>query len=236
MPPYSHSYSLSPDCPEPALKRFAHLSGGTLSDTARAALFRLCDSVRHYRAGSQPTAEGQAHPVPRVLMTGWACRQRLLSDGRRQIFTLYLPGDLILPKPAPIRPSILALTAVTLADIPVEEQAHFDLRYDALAAEEEQMMLDQIMRLGRQTAYERMAHLMLELRRRLAEVDMVDGDSFPLPLTQEMMADLLGLSIVHVNRTLQQMRRERLIELKGGRVYLQDAEQLAFISDVSLKR
>jgi CRP-like cAMP-binding protein len=83
------------------------------------------------------------------------------------------------------------------------------------------------MRLGRQTALERTAHLFLELRQRLAAVGLADGARFPLPLTQEVLADTLGLSIVHMNRTLQQLRREGLVEVKSGWARLLDPAALA---------
>ena len=75
---------------------------------------------------------------------------------------------------------------------------------------------DQIVRLGRQTAYERLVHLVLEFHSRLQAIDMVDGNTFSLPLTQEILADALGLSVVHINRTLQQVRRDRLLDMRGG--------------------
>jgi hypothetical protein len=85
--------------------------------------------------------------------------------------------------------------------------------------------------LGRQTAYERVAHFLLEVQRRLEIAGLGDGQRFPLPLTQEIMGDALGLSIVHVNRTLQQLRRERLIELRSGVTILLQRDLLASIAN-----
>ncbi len=99
---------------------------------------------------------------------------------------------------------------------------------------DEASLLDHIVRLGRQTAYERMAHLLLELRWRLAEVGLGDERKFPLPLTQEVLADALGLSIVHVNRTLQQLRREGLLEMRAGFVELLKPDVLIATSDFRL--
>jgi hypothetical protein len=96
---------------------------------------------------------------------------------------------------------------------------------------DEGLLLDHVVRLGRQTAYERMAHLILELHWRSMLIGQADDQSFNLPLTQEILADFLGLSIVHVNRTLQQLRREHLIEIAGSRVILLDASQLVAIAD-----
>ncbi len=84
------------------------------------------------------------------------------------------------------------------------------------AALDEANLLNQLLRIGRQSAYERVAHLILELRERLAMIGFAGTDTIPVPLTQEMLADALGLSIVHLNRTLQQLRREGLIQFKSG--------------------
>ena len=89
------------------------------------------------------------------------------------------------------------------------------------------------MRLGRQTAYERMAHLLLELHGRLAEIGEARGESFHLPIKQEVLADALGLSLVHVNRTLQQMRRDGLIDMRGAQLTLLNRAVLEAASDQS---
>jgi CRP-like cAMP-binding protein len=96
---------------------------------------------------------------------------------------------------------------------------------------ENMRLLDHVVRLGRQTAYERVAHFLLEMQDRLAAVGMGDRQRFPLPLTQELLADALGLSIVHVNRTLQQLRRDNLIEWRAGVVVLLQRELLVQIAD-----
>ena len=87
---------------------------------------------------------------------------------------------------------------------------------------EQARLLDQLVRLGRSTASERVAHLLLEIADRLTLTGVGDERNFPFPPTQQVLADLLGLSMVHINRTLQQLRREKLIELKAGRFILLD--------------
>jgi CRP-like cAMP-binding protein len=183
------------------------------------------------------------------ILAGWAGRQRLLSDGRRQIFSLLIPGDAIgfRVEPSPISSlSAVALTKVVLAHAdPLTVGAnpsapHFSGAHDPWAFAdhmrrsaylEDELLLGHVVRLGRQTAYERTAHLLLELYWRWALVGQVDDRKFVMPLTQEVLADVLGLSVVHVNRTLQQLRRERLIEVTGSQVALLDAGQLAVLAD-----
>ena len=185
-------------------------------------------------------AEGEPIASSMIILDGWACRARLLADGRRQVLGLLLPGDLIglCHRSNPLSlSSVTTLTRVTLADVPLRELTE-GKDYPALAAAcrissglDEAYLLNQITRLGRQTAYERTAHLFLELRDRLALAGRCDGYRFAMPLTQEVLADMLGLTSVHVNRTLQQLRRERMIELGEGTVTLLEPNALALVSD-----
>jgi CRP-like cAMP-binding protein len=100
-----------------------------------------------------------------------------------------------------------------------------------LAGMDEALLLDQVVRLGRQTAYERICHLLLEFHDRLGDVGLSNNGAFALPLTQEVLADATGLSIVHVNRVLQQLRREQMIDLHGGHAALLDIDHLRQIAD-----
>ena len=188
-------------------------------------------------------AEGESVAKPRLILSGWAFRQRLLPDGRRQIFSLLLPGDAL---GLAIRPRSLDTTAAVALTRMITVDASDLLGASALAecAElsgllhratqfEEALLLDHIVRLGRQTAYERVAHLLLELNDRLQTVGLSDGRVFEAPLTQEVMADALGLSVVHINRTLQQLRRERMIVFEAGRVDLLSPDLLAAAADYS---
>lgn len=180
---------------------------------------------------------GSNLPGQRILVSGWACRRRTLPDGSRQIFSFILPGD---PCEGRRRgPAMLtALTAVETAEAPGLFQAAEDSvihpglaeAFEILRAEEERLLLDHVVRLGRLTAYQRMAHLLLELRERLARVGLADEQRLPMPLTQETLAEALGLSIVHVNRTVQQLRRDGLIEMRSGLAVLHDPEALAELS------
>jgi CRP-like cAMP-binding protein len=98
---------------------------------------------------------------------------------------------------------------------------------DLAAAEDEFFMLAHIVRLGRQTAYERIAHWIMELEYRLSSRGLSNNGAFPMPLTQDTLGDAVGLSVVHVNRNLQQMRREGRIELAHGRLAILDREALS---------
>jgi CRP-like cAMP-binding protein len=180
--------------------------------------------------------------TPRVLVSGWAARIRDLPDGRRQIIALILPGDAIglcrRPQPLALCP-VMALTAIqTLDALPLvraiaDQATHPNLcaAVDIAAALDEAWLMDQVVRLGRLTAFERIAHLQLEILTRLSSVGLASERQTPFPLTQEMLADVTGLSLVHVNRTLQQLRREKLIELSQGRLKILDVEAMRDLCD-----
>jgi len=94
------------------------------------------------------------------------------------------------------------------------------------AAVEQACLFRHVARLGWLDAYERLADLLLEFGERLSSAGLAVGGSFPMPLTQEMLADALGLTSAHVNRTLQLMRREGVLDLRGSMVTLLDADRL----------
>jgi CRP-like cAMP-binding protein len=222
------------------LSRFSALA--SLSDEEYALLSNLPVCEQH-AADSELFFEGEVMNRPRLVVSGWAARVRLLADGRRQIFGFYLPGEalgLSFRRGAAAPSSVVALTpveflgATELRNALVAGPAKFPgllLACDRAAALDEIYLLDQISRIGRQTAYERLAHLLLELHSRSRLSGLADGYRFHMPLTQEMLADALGLSIVHVNRTLQNLRRDDLIEIRSSHITLLDPEFLASIAD-----
>ncbi|HEX8233373.1 MAG TPA: Crp/Fnr family transcriptional regulator [Caulobacteraceae bacterium] len=224
----------------PFLRRMSALAALTQAD--RALIAALPPARERYMAGEDLFEEGAAVGQARIIVSGWGCRMRLLPDGRRQIFMILLPGDAIglCARPEPLALSTtVALTRLETVDassiaeaIGSDSAAHAGLSAAVKVSSgvEEAGLLDHITRLGRQTAFERTAHLLLELRHRLNIAGLADGRRFPLPLTQEVLSDVLGLSIVHVNRTIQQLRRENLIVLRSGSVELINPERLAEIA------
>ena len=220
------------------LRRYAELSPPEV-----AIVRSLSANMEDHPSGVELIAEGQTLDAPRLLLSGWACRFRMLPDGRRQIFEFILPGDLygLCLRPQAIAlTTAIALTPVTIADASILGDAvvnrsdEFPALTTALhntASLEEAYLLNQLMRVGRQTAYERTAHLILELHERLSIVGLAEEAVVPVPLTQEIMADALGLSVVHLNRTLQQLRRNQLIEFKNGQVRLLQPDLLRDIAD-----
>ena len=213
-----------------------------LSDEESSLLVDPTANLQRFAARSELVDEDSDGSNPFFLLTGWACRARSLADGRRQILDFMLPGDLIgycRPGRRTLAASF-ALTAVTVAPAARFYHAAFDGSAPfsnladvcgAVERRQEMRLLNQIVRAGRQTAYERLAHLLLEFRDRLERVGLASQNSFAMPLTQEVLADGLGLSVVHVNRTLQQLRRERLVTINDGVVTLLEPAMLTQIAD-----
>jgi CRP-like cAMP-binding protein len=221
---------------EPIVRRLRSLSN--LTDGELEQVRRLGERRERHSPGEQLIGEGPSPGRPRFVVSGWTGRMRLLRDGRRQIFNLLLPGDGFGFGARPALSAVVALTALETVDATplqdaVRRGAAPGLARAMVAAEihEDALLLDHAVRLGRLTAVERVAHFLLELQQRLEVVGLGDRQRFPLPLTQEILADALGLSIVHVNRTLQQLRRSGLIELRSGVAILLQPEALAKACD-----
>ena len=215
-----------------------------LSEEERALVRRMCIFQEVIAAGEDFSAEGRP-AAPRLILSGWACRQRTLADGQRQIFGFILPGDGLGlgSDPRPLdETTTVALTRVECVDavmlreiLSLNDPRHDRLRRALIAARryEDVCLLNQVVRLGRQSAMARIGHLLLELRDRLQRAGLCSSDRMHLPLTQEALADALGLSLVHVSRTLSQMKRNRLIAMQNGWLTLLDESYLRSICDYS---
>jgi CRP-like cAMP-binding protein len=175
-----------------------------------------------------------------VVSKGWALRYRTLNDGRRQIVNVMLPGDcfdlqaLIATK---ADHSVVALTNVELLRLKRENflnalksNASLATAFWWAAVQEESILREQIVRLGRRSGRERLAHMLLELRRRLLQAGQEVGDTLTLPMSREVLADLLGLSSVHVSRSVSALRDAGLIRTSNGSIQLLDIEGLAEVA------
>jgi CRP-like cAMP-binding protein len=213
-----------PEPADPALRRLRALAD--LDAAALAVLEAAIARSRCLAPHQEILAERERIAGATLLLEGWAIRTRMLPDGRRQILNILLPGDLIghCHQDAPVASStVLTLTRARVCPAPDRlvpptlEQA-----YRMSVALDEAHDLRQITRLGRMTAHERMLDLFLELYDRLALAGLAQHGSFAMAATQEVLADLLGLTAVHVNRVIQQMRRLGEIDWSRGRLELHD--------------
>jgi CRP-like cAMP-binding protein len=210
-----------------------------LEPRAAETLHTLIGAIERYPAGAVVSS---AAPAPRLkwMLSGWVCELRVLPDGRRQIFSFGIPGDVVLSRPAnALNPcSVAALTSVecvdvaqTLARAQDSDRAELWRAMNQALALNQERRYEDIMRLGRRSAIQRLADLLLELHDRLERIGLVENRGFHLPLTQEHLADALGLSVVHVNRSLKTLRTRNLATLRFGRVMGLEREGLEAICD-----
>lgn len=214
--------------PSPIMTRLSRLA--KLNDAERAALSAAATDRRHWPARREIVPEGAPIRESCAILSGWACRQRILHDGRRQILNFLIPGDLIgvSHHGNPVASATtLAVTDVTTCVLPsAPAGSGLAEAYAFCAALEDHHNLAQITRLGRLSAAERIADWLLETQERLLLAGLAVGDELPFPLTQEFLADTLGLTSVHVNRTLQAMRHNGLLASRSGTMTLTDPQRL----------
>lgn len=212
-----------------------------LSAREIAAIQGVQGRPQSFAADSDLITAGRRSRSIRVIEDGWAYRYTLLPDGRRQIINFVLPGDITGLNESFFGErdySVTTLTPARIVPIAPHRMMRLFSEYPRLAAalawsvaRYESMLVEQIVRLGRRNAFERIAHFLLELHKRLQAVGLAGEDSYRTPLTQEILADTLGLSVVHVNRTLGRLKRQGLVSMSEGRVVLRDSTALATIAD-----
>lgn len=196
----------------------------------------LHDNMQRAVAGEDIIREGDTVDSVRIILSGWLCRYKMLEDGRRQIVNFILPGDscdayaYLL---SVMDHSIATLTPTIFSDV---KRADFEklLTSDRLLAEAFwcEMLLDGMIQrewtvnLGRRVALERVAHLFCEIFERLRPLGLLERNSCSFPVTQVDMADATGLSVVHVNRTVQELRNSGLIVLRDRTLTINDLQAL----------
>jgi CRP-like cAMP-binding protein len=210
-----------------------------LGDEDLAALHDLTRDSREVPARRNLIREGDRPDHVHLVVEGWAARYKLLPDGGRQILAFLLPGDLCdlhVTVLGQMDHSIATLTRARIAFIPtaaMERLAERPRLTRALwwsALVDEAVLRAWLTSIGRRDALERIGHLFCELFRRLCNVGLATGNGIELPLTQEEIGDALGLTPVHVNRVLQQMRADGLIVLKRGSLEIPDVARLEKVS------
>jgi CRP-like cAMP-binding protein len=166
-----------------------------------------------------------------VVFSGLACRFKLLPDGRRQILAYLLPGDMCDPRQllqshfdhaiCTLVPSeVGTLNASTVQRL--EKYPNILLAMSRHAATQQAIAREWLVNVGHRTAFERIGHLVCEIFTRLEAVGLTQGHSFELPLTQAELGDTLALSSVHVNRTLMELRRLKLVTFQNRLIRIHD--------------
>jgi CRP-like cAMP-binding protein len=199
-------------------------------------------------AGSTVLLQGTQTNHLYTLLSGWGFRYKTLLDGRRQILNYVFPGDFIGLQAAllnEMQHSVEMLTDSVLCIFPRDKlwtlyNAYPALAFDVtwLAAREEQLLDESLVSVGRRTAFERMAFLLLHLYLRAEELGLGGRNKVQFPFTQQHIADTLGMSLVHANKTLRRLADAKLIRWKDKMFEIRDREKLAEVAlyDLTEKR
>jgi len=218
------------------LERFA-----PLSDADRSLLEQICANPRIVPSQTDLAREGDRPDGVFVVLSGFACRHKLRASGARQINAYLVPGDLcdldvaLLDEMDHTITTLSTCTVVRLAPELIADllthhpQIARALRKNTLV--DEATLREWLMNVGRRSSVERMAHLFCELLLRFRAVGLAPEDSYPLPLTQVDLADTTGITSVHVNRSLRELRQGGLIELQGGRLKILDYARLRALAE-----
>jgi CRP-like cAMP-binding protein len=199
-----------------------------LTEEERQAVLDLPMVVRHHPAGQDIIRDGDCPNECCLVLDGLACRYKLLPDGRRQIMSFHVPGDI--PDLQSLHLAVMdhavgAMAPTHVACIPHKDIRELTQRFPGLlrafwrstlidAAAYREWMVG----LGQMDASERIAHLLCEMLLRYKAAGLAVANTFKLPITQAELADAVGISPVHVNRVVQELRRSELITWSNSTV------------------
>lgn len=215
----------------PKLQQFT-----TLSAEEHDALRRISANTHLIDARRDLIREGDKPRFVHLVVSGWACRYKTLPDGKRQIVGLFLPGDFCDLNVYVLKQmdhNIGAISRLKVARIMPDEMESLTSRFPRItqallwhelvaSATQREWLLN----IGQRSAYERLAHLLVEVFLRLRSVKLTVGGTCDFPLTQTDLGDATGLTPVHVNRMLQELRSDGLIELGRKQLRILDLHLL----------
>jgi CRP-like cAMP-binding protein len=212
-----------------------------LSDDEKRVLEAAVVRIREIRADEDIVREGDRPVESSLLLDGFAARYKVLSSGRRQITALHVPGDFVDLHSFLLKTmdhGVLALTPCRVGMVPhavlekiTEEHPHLARLLWLSTLVDGAIHREWLTAMGRRSATAHMAHLVCELVVRLDAVGLVQDSTIQLPITQSELGDTLGLSTVHVNRVLQELRKEGLIRTRGNELTVLDWERLQEVAE-----
>jgi CRP-like cAMP-binding protein len=212
----------------------------TLSRAELRCLADLQSNPVKMKRGQQLTHEGQTGHKAFVLQVGWACSYKVLPNGGRQIISFPIAGDIVGLRSVLLRTADHSFSALTEATVSPLQATHivksiteFPRLGAALmwaASRDEAMVVEHQVSIGRRNAIERTAHFFMELAERLNLIGLATQTEFKCPFSQFVLADALGLTAIHVNRVLRQLREEDLLTVRRGTVRIHDLARLRKLS------
>jgi CRP-like cAMP-binding protein len=192
------------------------------------------------QAGRAVVKEDERCPQLYLIESGWVFRSRGLASGRRQIVNYALPGDFLCADSILFEASSFDLTArtnISLFRIEAPVLTELFARHQGLAAalawtagQEESVLAERVVSLGRRDSLEKLAHALCEIAARLHAIGKMPNHAIETPLNQEDFADILGISVIHVNRTFRRLSEEKIAEYRKGQIDLLDRARLAELS------
>jgi CRP/FNR family transcriptional regulator, anaerobic regulatory protein len=213
--------------PPPRQELLSRLQAG---DTALGQAMH--QPLQRFAKGKSLVKAEENHQTIYRLVSGCAARVRKLEDGRRQIIAIFLPGDLLAVKTMLLyrQPDgIECLSPCNVRSLPYTEgialvatNADVAFRFMWQLAEDERRLHNQVAMLGRGNAVERISAMLVDINGRLAKLGL--ADSAPIVMRQQDIADYLGLTMIHVNRTLRSLRQQGAITVQTGRIAITDAQ------------
>lgn len=212
-----------------------------LSANEMTVLDGLHTRRRSFQSGRDIVQQGQSGNAAYIVASGWVSSYKLLPNGTRQIVDFQIPGDFLGLRSVLLRTSDHCVEPVTdgeASEVMASELIEAFTETPRLAAavlwaasRDEAMVVEHLIDIGRRNAAERVAHFLLELHSRLNLVGMGSASGYDCPLAQHHLADALGLSAIHVNRVLRQLREKGLVTFRNGRVDFHDMDRARAFAD-----
>lgn len=212
-----------------------------ISENEEQAIRDAVSETRSVAAGRVLIPAGQELSHSVMLLQGWMARVKDLAGGGRQVTELQLPGDFVDLHSFTLKRldhDVIALSSCRIGIVPHERLRDMTERlprltriYWFMTNVDAAITRELALSLGQRSAISRMAHLFCEICCRLEVVERVSGDAFEFPLTQRELSECLGLTVVHVNRTLQELRRRGLVELENRQLTIRDRQGLEALAE-----
>lgn len=211
-----------------------------VSNETGRLIVSLCDDLVRFEPGATLTAQGGPYGAVLLIESGWVLRSRVLESGARQIVNVAIPGDFVGLNALLFRSSDfehVARTPVAAWRMKPDRTRDAFGRIANLAsalfwanAHEEAMLAERIVSLGRRSARTRAAHVLCEFISRLEIINGTVGREFILPISQDDFADILGISLVHMNTILRALDREGVITFRNGLLLVHDRKRLEHVA------